>query len=186
MQLEEQLASLADLGLELADGITIDDMLYSFGRDDYEVRPFNLVLFVLGIEVERPPWGRSMCRRVWNFDPECIGSTGDYVRIVQRLAEVADATSRITDLSDLVDLDAGKAWLKYKVDGAERHWNIEVNDDWADTLSIAYVMGDIQSDGKRFFFKDNGQAMVLFYLDETTAAKLNELSGNALTPVLAE
>ncbi|MGE0761463.1 MAG: hypothetical protein AB7O38_30900 [Pirellulaceae bacterium] len=186
MTLEQQLAKLAELGLTLNDGVTIDDILYSFDRKDYEERPFDLILFVLGIEVERAPWGRSVCSRVWNFDTECITSTGDYVRIMERLCQVAGQADRLKDVSDFVDLDAGKAWLSFKVDGTLRNWPIEVNDDWADTLTLNYVMADIERDGHRFYFKDNGQAMVLFYLDSNTATQLNRLSNNALKPVLAE
>jgi hypothetical protein len=185
MTLEQQLAKLAELGLKLDDGVTIDDILYSFDRKDFEEQPFDLILFVLGIEVERAPWGRSVCSRVWNFDTECITSTGDYVRIVKRLCQVAGQPDRLEDVSDFVDIEAGEAWLKYKVDGTERNWSVEVNDDWADTLTVNYVMDDIERDGRRFYFKDNGQAMVLFYLDAGTAAQLNQLSNNALTPAVA-
>jgi hypothetical protein len=184
--LEQQLAKLAELGLRLDDGVTVDDLVYSFDREDYEQRPFDLILFVLGIEAEREPWGRPVCSRVWNFDTECIGSTGDYVRIVKRLCQVAGQPDHLKEVCDFVDLDAGEAWLKYKVNGAERHWPVEVNDDWADTLTLSYVMDDLQRDGRRFFFKDNGQAMVLFYLDPNTVAELNRLSNNALKPVLPE
>lgn len=186
MTLEQQLAKLAELGLKLNDGITIDDLLYSFGREDYEERPFDLILFALGVEVEREPWERSFCSRVWNFDTECIYSTGDYVGIVKRLCQVAGQPDRLEHISDFVDIDAGKAWLKYKVDDTDRNWPVEVNDDWADTLTLNYVMEDIERDGCRFYFKDNGQAMVLFYLDCQTVAELNRLSNNALNPVLAE
>jgi hypothetical protein len=186
MTLEQQLAKLADLGLELDPDITVDDILYSFDRKDYEERPYDLILFVLGIEVERAPWGRPVCSRMWNFDTECIGSTGDYVRIVKRLCQVACQPDCLKEVSDFVDIDVGKACLKYKVNGAERNWPVEVNDDWADTLTLNYVMDDIERDGRRFYFKDNGQAMVLFYLDARTATELNRLSNNALKPVLAE
>jgi hypothetical protein len=186
MTIEHQLAKLADLGFKLDLGITVDDILYSFGRKDYEKRPFDLILFVLGIEVERAPWGRPVCSRVWNFDMECIGSTGDYVRIVKRLCQVAGQLNCLNDVSDFVDIEGGKAWLKYKVNGTERNWPVEVSDDWADALTINYVMDDIERDGRRFYFKDNGQAMVLFYLDFQTAADLNRLSNNALKPVLGE
>ena len=186
MTLEEQLAKLAEFGLKLADGVTVDDVLYSFGRDAYEKQPFDLILFVLGIEVEREPWGRSMCSSVWNFDTECIVSTGDYVRIVKRLCEVAGDPDRLTDIKDFVNLEAGDAWLAYKANGAERRWKVEVNDDWADTQNLSYVMDDIQRDGHRFYFKDNGQAMILFYLNPSTAAELNRLSQNALKPVFSE
>jgi hypothetical protein len=186
MTLEQQLATLADLGLKLDDGITVDDLLYSFGREDYEQRPFDLILFVLGGEVERAPCGRSFCSRAWDFDTECIYSTGDYVHIVKRLCQVAGQPDCLTDVSDFVDIDAGKAWLKYKVNGTQQNWPVEVNDDWADMLTLSYVMDDIERDGRRFYFKDNGQAMVLFYLDAATAAEVNRLSNDALKPVLGE
>lgn len=184
MTLEQQLGRLAELGLTLDKGVTIDDLLHSFDRKNYEKKPFDLLLFVLGIEVEREPWGRCVCSRVWNFDTECIAGTGDYVRIVKRLAQVAGQPNLLKKVQDFVDMDSGEAWLKYEVDGKQRDWKVEVNDDWADTMTVTYVMDDLQRDGRRFYSKDNGQAMILFYLDADTAAQLNQLSNDALQPVL--
>jgi hypothetical protein len=186
MTLEQQLALLADLGLKLDSGVTVDDILYSFDRKDYEEEPFDLILFALGMEVEREPWGRAVCSRVWSFDTECISSTGDYVRIVRQLCRIAGQPDRLKEISDFVDLQSGEAWLKYKFNGTERNWRVEVNNDWADMPTLGYVMDDIERDGRRFYFKDNGQGMVLFYLDSKTAAELNRLSNNAVKPVLAE
>jgi hypothetical protein len=50
-------------------------------------------------------------------------------------------------------------------------------------MAVSYVIDDIERDGRRFYAKDNGQAMVLFYLDQATVGRLNELSRNALRPV---
>ena len=184
MTLEEQLNKLAACGITLNEGVTVDDVLYSFGREAYEEKPFDLVLFILGAEVEREPWGRPFCSRVWNFDTECIVGTGDYAKIVKRLCEVAGKPQLITDVSDFVDLDEGKAWLKYTIDGTLREWPVEVNNDWADTLTLSYVMYDIERDGFRFYSKDNGQAMILLYLDAATADEINKLSGNSLQPMI--
>lgn len=41
-------------------------------------------------------------------------------------------------------------------------------------------------DAHRFLFKDNGQAMVLFYLKPAQAAELNKLSKGALQPALSD
>jgi hypothetical protein len=68
----------------------------------------------------------------------------------------------------------------------ERNWRVEVNDDWADMMTISYVMDDTEHDCRKFYFEDNGQAMVFYCLDPATANELNELSGNALKPVLPE
>lgn len=180
MTLEQQLDALAELGLTLNDGVTVDDLLYSFDREAYEDEPFDLILFVLGIEVERRPWGRSVCSRAWSLDMECICETGDYVRIVKRLCEVAGQPNLITDIEDFVDLESGKAWLKYVVDGQSRNYTVAVNNDWADADTIAKVMSDIERDGFRFYAKDNGQASIWFYLNPSTAQKINALTGNAL------
>ncbi len=72
MTLEQQIATLAELGLHLNEGRTIDDLLDSLPRKDYEAQPFDLILFTYGIEVEREPWGRFFSSQVWNFDTECI------------------------------------------------------------------------------------------------------------------
>lgn len=184
--LEEQLDTLAELGLTLNDGVTIDDLLYSFPREEYEGEPFSLILFVLGGEVEREPWGRSVCDRVWNFDTECINGTGDYATIVERLCGLAGAPGRLSEVSDYVDIDGGEATLEYTVNGQKREWIVEVNDDWADMMTVAYVMDDIESGDGHFFYVDNGQAMVLYYIDDDTAARLNELSGGALQKFLAD
>ena len=185
MKLEDQLATLADLGLRLNDGITVDDLLYSFGRAEFEATAFDMILFVLGIEVEREPWGRFVCDRAWNFDTECIEQAGAYVDIVRNLCRVADSPSWLTDVRDHIDLSTGEAWLEYTCAGEKRHRTIEVNDDWADTMTLSYVMADIERGGHRFHYKDNGQAMVVYYLDESTAKRLNELSPEPIKPVVA-
>ena len=149
MKLEKQLAKLAELGLALDPGITIDDLLHSFDREEFEEEPFDLVLFALGIEVEREPWGRAVCSRAWNFDTECIHQTGDYVRIVKRLCRVAGEPDLLREVSDSVDLEKKDARLQYKVGDLERNWKVAVNNDWIDPETIAKIMGDIERDGRR-------------------------------------
>ena len=72
------------------------------------------------------------------------------------------------------------------VDGKTRNWTLDVQDDWADTLTLTYVMSDLERDGKRFYAKDNGQAMILYYLAEAHAAEINRLSNGALRAVTGE
>ena len=61
---------------------------------------------------------------------------------------------------------------------------IEVDEDWADTLTLIYVMNDIQKDDHRFYGIENGQSTILFYLDAPSATTLNQLTNNALQPML--
>jgi hypothetical protein len=184
MKLEAQLSELAALGLALEPGVTLDDLLYSFDREQYEEKPFDLLLFILGAEIEREPWGRRFCRKVWNFDTECVEGGGAYVRIVENLAHVAGASGRISGVKDEVDLDARRGWVEYTLDGKRQIWDVEIRDDWADMMVVSYVMDALEESGRRFYAKDNGQAMVLFYLGEAEAAQINRLSKNALRPAV--
>jgi hypothetical protein len=186
LKLEAQLEELAELGLKVNPGITVDDFLYGYDRQDFEAVPFDLVLFYLGAEVEREPWGRRICERVWGFDTECIDGAGDYVQIVRTLCRLTGDPDYLSDIADHVDLEAGEAWLEYTVQGRRQHWTTEVNDDWADTLSLSYVMDDLERGGKRFYVLDNGQAMVLFYLDDRAAAELGALSSQPLRPFIPD
>ena len=63
MKLEAQIEKLAEFGLPLNDGITVDDFLISWTREEYENSPFDTILFTYGIEVEKEPWGRFFCDR---------------------------------------------------------------------------------------------------------------------------
>lgn len=182
IKLEEQLDALAQLGLRLNEGVTVDDLLYSWDREEYERQPFDTLLFTLGCEVERRPWGRHVSDNAWNFDVECIEDTGDYVAIVGNLCRIAGISNLIRELKDFVDIEAGKAWLKYNIGGQIRYYDIPVDDDWADPDTVLAIMRDIERGGKRFYAKDNGQASIWFYLDEETADKINALTGNALSP----
>ena len=189
MKLEAQLDKLAELGLVLNPEVTIDDLLYSSERAEFEKDPFNCLLFLFGAEVEREPYGRRICNQVWNFDLECIDGTGDYVNIVQNLCFLAGKSNYLTDLVDYINLDytnmaASECWLEYTIDDRRQHWPIEANGDWADMMTITYVMEDLQQEGKQFYSKDNGQSMILFYLDRVTAEKLGDLCDEDLEPVI--
>jgi hypothetical protein len=189
VKLETQLDKLAELELVLNSDVTIDDLLYSIDRAELEREPFERLLFLFGIEAEREPWGRRICNQVWNFDTECIITTGDYVNIVQHLCLLIGKPDYLTALVDHINIDdtnmaASECWLEYNIGDRRRHWQIEANDDWVDMMTITYVMEDLQHDGKQFYSKDNGQAMILFYLDRSTAEKLSDLCDEDLEPVI--
>jgi hypothetical protein len=184
LKLETQLEKLAELGLVLNPGITIEDILFSYDREGFEQDPFECLLFTFGIEVEREPWGRRFCDRVWNFDTECIVSTGDYVEIVQNLCRLTGKPTYLQDITDYVDIATGECWLEYNLGDKRQHWTVEPNDDWADMMAISYVMEDLQRDGNQFYSRDNGQAMILLYLDPETASKLGDLCDEDIEPVI--
>lgn len=178
MKLETQIEKLAQIGIHLNEGISVEDFLTSFDRNEYEESPFGLILFVYGIEVEKAPWGRFFCDRAWNFDTECIASNGDYVSIVQNFHRITGRAKNLSDVSDQIDIEGGKACLQYKVDGEQRFYDIKVDDDWADPETVSSIMEDLKVEGFEFYPKDNGQASIWFYLTPNEAKQLNAIAGN--------
>ncbi len=178
MTLEEQLAALEAIGIKLNEAATVDDLLYSFDRSEYEKQPFDALLFMLGSEIERRPWGRYFSSVAWNFDAECIVEDGDYVRIIKRLAELSGRSDELTDVADTVDLEAGVATLRYTLDGTTRSLTPTVNDDWADADTVNVILSDLERDGRYFYGIDNGQSTILYYLDEATASELRALTAD--------
>ncbi len=178
MKLETQIDKLAQLGLPLNEGITVDELLISWSRDDYEGSPFETILFTYGIEVEKKPWGRFFCDRAWNFDAECICDNGDYAAIVTMFHRISGKQKSLENLSDEVDLDSEKAHLRYTLDGELREFTPRIDNDWVDPDIAAAIMQDMRGDGYDFYGKDNGQATVWFYMTPQNANLLNELAKN--------
>ncbi len=181
--LEEQVAALRDAGMPLNPYVTIDDLLHSWPREEYEDGSYHCLIFMYGSEIEREPWGRHISAYAWNFDTECIEGPGSYVRIVQELARIAGATTLITNVTDNIDMSAPTATLSYNVRGVPRTLTLRIDNDWADPEAAASVMQDIEKavdDGRRFRGADNGQSTIWFFINDETADKVNAITGNLL------
>lgn len=178
MKLEAQIEKLAELGLPLNPGITVEDLLVSWPREEYEQAPFDTILFTYGIEVEEKPWGRFFCDRAWNFDAECICADGDYAAIVRQFHRISGRQKLLEELSDHVDLESGRARLQFTIEGTRRWFEPRVDNDWVDPEVAAAIMQDMRGEGYDFYGKDNGQATVWFYMTPGNASVLNTLAGN--------
>ena len=184
--LEKQLAALAAMDVRMNSGVSISDFLISFPRDDFERKPYDLILFSLGSEIESEPWGRHISDDAWNFDLECVDGPGSYRRIIENLLRIAKRPTLVEDIIDDIRPDATAGELRYTLNGQSQSLEVEVIHDWADGLTVAILMGEIADatgDGRRFRDADNGQANILFFLADDQVAKMNRLANNKLKPM---
>jgi hypothetical protein len=155
--LEKQLDGLAACGIRLLPEITSDNLLATFDRTNYEKQPFLLLLTVMGGELDVEPFTYAS-DDVWHFDTECIEDHNAYVRMAQRLVDLAGTDLPLEDIVDYVDIEEGKAWLSFKLDGQEYKWTAVVEDDWVDPTIMsrfAELLGKRQC-GKRFTYHNLG------------------------------
>jgi hypothetical protein len=181
--LERQVADFEAAGLQMNPGITIDDLLYSYPASDYAGDPYRLLLFMYGSEVEREPWGRRICDAVFNFDYECIEGEGSYAQIVESFAQLAGVRALITEIHDDADLARTSGTLSYKARGEPRSIHFRIDNDWADPKSVQMILSDMQGlagDGRTFWSSDNGQSVILVFVDKATSTSLNALAKELL------
>ncbi|MGH9755044.1 MAG: hypothetical protein ACREA2_19885 [Blastocatellia bacterium] len=154
--MEKQLQTLHDCGIRLAPGITIDHLLASYDREDYEAKPFLHLLAVMGGELEEEPFV-YLSNDIWHFDTECIENHDDYARIAGRMRDLAGSALPLAEINDYVDVvEEEKAWLSFKLNGVETRWEAEVDNDWVDP-QVFSMFADLlakQPTDKRYTYFD--------------------------------
>ncbi|MFW5443502.1 MAG: hypothetical protein ACKE51_04245 [Methylococcaceae bacterium] len=179
IKLEEQIQKLDKLGLHLNKNITVDFLLSMFKRDVYENAPYNLVLNVMGMNQETPPYDQPISLNAWNFVIEEIEGTGDYVSIVKKLCELSGNPDYLINITDCINLEEETVWLKYKLNGLERYWTADTKEIAVDHISILLkTMKDIERGEKFFYCKKYPNTTTFFFLNNDTAKELVELGGN--------
>lgn len=136
MSLEQKLEVLACCGLKLAEPFTVNDLLTSWSREEYEEAGFDLVLVGLGMTEEQEPW-RNHSVNLWYFDTECIEDHGAYKRIVERMAEMTQGSLPLENIQDYVDVEKEEAWFSFSFQGKETRVDCVVEDDWVDASIFA-------------------------------------------------
>jgi hypothetical protein len=139
MTIEDKLRILADCGLRLKDQFGVSDFVDSWGREALDEPGYNLTLICLGMTQEEPPW-TPHCDNLWHFDTECIEGDGSYVRIAKRIADMAQGSLPLSDFQDHVDINEGKAWLRFKCQGKPIQIDCAVQDDWVDTSIFGHLV----------------------------------------------
>ena len=178
--LETQLRTLAANGINLNPGRTVDDLLISFPREEFESVPYELLLMMLGSEVESRPCGRHFTNFIYTFDAECIEDTGDYARKIQRLAEIAGGDLPIEDIRDAIDVEAGTARIEFTLDGRPHEFEPTIDNDWFDCKVISWLDTLLTSRGstRRFFLYDTGdQNIVVLCTTPHLITKLAKATG---------
>lgn len=155
--IEDKLRALAECGFKLKDQFGVSDLVESWGREELDKPGFKLALVCLGMTQEGPPW-TPHCDNLWHFDTECIEDEGSYVRIAERMAEMAQGSLPLSDLEDHVDLEEGTAWLQFKCQGKPVHIDCAVEDDWVDRTVFGHFVALLAKcdPNKLFIYHDLG------------------------------
>jgi len=178
--LEEQISTVSKFGIRLLPDRKVDELLIARGREEYESEPFTLLLTMMGSQVEEPPWGRWFSDDIWHFDTECIEGNGSYVRIAERLAVLAKGQLPIQNPRDHVDIEAGKAWIEFQLNGESQRCNLVVEDDWVDPAIFGWFASLLErrrSPGRYMYFNLDGQDCLIGFATPVLLKQLRKETG---------
>ena len=163
MTIEEKLDALAECGLKLKEQFSVTDLADSWGREALDEPGWNMPLICLGMTQEEPPW-TPHCENLWHFDTECIEGDGSYVSIAKRMTDMAQGALPLSDIQDHVDIDAGKAWLRFNCQGKSVQVDFQVQDDWVDTSLFRHfvdLLAKCDPDKLFIYFDLGGQDCII-------------------------
>lgn len=181
--LEQQLATLEELEIRLRPGVTVEDLLFDFSREDYEARPYEPLLIAMGGNLSEAPYGR-LSDDIWHFDTEAIEDHGSYVFIAERLRGLADGKLPLEEIRDYVDIEEGVAWLSFKLNQRNYKWDLIVESDWVDPAVFNKFDALLRemTDGKfRFTYYGLGQDLLISIATPDRLQELRDRTGLDMT-----
>lgn len=161
LTLEQKLEHLALCGLKLAEPFTVEDLLYSWEREQLEQPGYDFLFSALAMCEEREPW-RQLCDSVYNFDTECIENDDDYTNILMQIAAMTKGDMLLSAFSEQVPIGGGKAHLSFKCNDLPVAIEFEQDNDWFSEQVLDRVLSLQQTTGskRRFFLRDTGDQTV--------------------------
>jgi hypothetical protein len=157
LTLEQKLENLAQCGLKLAEPFTIEDILYSWEREELEKPGYEFLFGALAMCEEREPW-RQLCDSCFNFDSECIENEDDYTRILLQIAAMTKGDMILSAFSEQVPIGGGKAYLSFNCNDAPVALEFQQDNDWFNEHVFDQVLGLLKTTGSKrvFFTRDTG------------------------------
>ncbi|WP_337100109.1 hypothetical protein [Paenibacillus sp. YIM B09110] len=146
-------------------------------KSEYKKNPYIQLLISMGSEVENSNNFMYPSNNVWYFDRECIEDHGDYVSIVERIAEIIKEEVVISNIRDYVDIENKKARISFLLNDVNYEYELNVINDWVDLSILEYFSKLLAENGSeyRFFFSDIDQSVLVVFIKKGYYYQLNKL-----------
>ena len=179
MDIEQQLQSLSQLGIQLRKGVDIADLIALYDRDHFETMPFRHLLYAMGRE--ELSGGRGFAsNQVWYLDTECIDGEGVYTAHLERLISMSEGLIVLENIQESVDTDFNETSVGFFLHGRAHQWEFFSLGDWLDPSLFTKFNQLLESENLplRIFAGDlGGQDTLLVAIDVRSVGRLQELTG---------
>lgn len=173
-----QLEKLGQIGISINSTIDSSEIFNIFEEKEFEQDPYCSILIALGCEVQTSDdFGKPISKSLWYLDTECIEDTGDYVRIVGRVADLTQDSLLLSNIHDYVDIDNKKVWVAFSIGDKKYKWELKAKDDWLD-INIFSRFNKLLSNKKstkQFAISVLDQSILIAFLENDQVQKLNDM-----------
>ncbi|CAN7762303.1 hypothetical protein [Paenibacillus sp. LjRoot56] len=114
------------------------------------------------------------------FDTKCILNHGDYIKISIRLCSLTKDLLRLEEVEDYVDIEEEKAWLRFKHNGVEYHWDFQVDRAWVDVnvfVKFYELLKTVDTTISFTYLDLGGQDLLIGCCSEENLLKIIETTG---------
>jgi hypothetical protein len=173
--LQAHIESLAKIGLNMAPGRTITDLLEHLDRDGYARDPYAQILAA---------YASGICDRGWEFDFEALSGPGDYADAFRPFALMTGQQDLVTGLSDNFDIRKQSCVITYKIKGEQRQLTARIDNDWIDEKVLSAFLKDLEENAERdarFCLAETGGNFTVFFLTNAEVEAVNALRPGTLS-----
>jgi hypothetical protein len=187
ISLEQQLESLATIGVTLNPPFTAETLLEEFAREKFEERPYVGAVITMGGYKD----GKPLSNNIFHLDTESIEGEGDYAHIAERMRDLAQGDLPIENVHDHFDRENGDAWVAFELNtpadesNAERfEWHARVKENWIDPeilTKFCALLKSRQTERGYTFFDLKGKDCLIGCATEEQLRELRRMTGMNFT-----
>jgi len=184
---EEKLADLRECGVHFTSSAAVEYWSKEKSGQMLRQATYEDLIFMIGAlyltkEETLLPSGQG----AWTFDTECVYDASDYVKAMNRAVELTRGEIVVSDVQAHFE---DTAWLRFRYDGRDIHWDLQVDDDWIDLSFVDRLDGLLRESGssRRYCCIDTrGQDVLLLCLTEGELHRLKRLCESEIGPIAGE
>lgn len=161
---EDQLSKVKECGILMRSDATLEDLFIWEDRAAIESNPYKPLIEALASDIGREPYS-PISNSLWMCDYERVEDHGAYVEIIERLELMTNRALNLSNITDYVDIEEGKAWVLFDFNGKQIKWEAAVDDDWLDPYIIAKYDALLKSSGSdtRIYSNHTDYGQVAFF-----------------------
>jgi hypothetical protein len=159
IRLRKHYDELVQAGITLSPYYTFEDLMHVMNAHFHGHSDMMALLTALGGAYGQPP-NFNMSDNIWMFEIECIEEPHAYADIAYHMDALTAPHLNLTNIRSDVDFQKGTAWLNFTCQEVEYHWDLTVEDNWADLKVIDQFCHLLQK-------VNPTQALAIFERDQT-------------------